>query len=506
MPTPARQPVRDPRAVVRWAVLRAEARMRALDLSNFVDLDELGDDEELDEESRALLQAMAEWQERDHDATRAQWDAAKHPRIPKGQPGGGRFRSLVDRALDALAAWEKAGGKGDPFKDFKREQLRQVALRRGIPLKRGEDRESIVQKLLADLAPPAKKVPAKKAPAKKAPAKKPAPKPGNRQDEVKAKIAQDRLEDLDYLDLRDLAREHGVEAVGRPKEDIISDVRREIAAGKVAAKAAKAVGKAKVPNANVPGRAGQFHRDVNGIEDLQRTVEGGKVVSENRLAGGVIGDTRIRTYADGTKLVWKKAKTKHENDAEQLAALTGRALGLNAPRIYRNEENAVNMEFAEGKVAYNAPVMSYQVDGVPQRIADTQDGRMMGLLDLLIDNSDRHNGNWLIRPDGRYVPIDHGYAFAGRPGRRLPDPRTAKRVRSGFAEHYYAPPGGRDLTWTHNDLTKGDVVEIRRRLEKLRPDFDHVGRADWHRFMMERLDEIGQNANGTRSRLLPALI
>lgn len=101
---------------------------------------------ELDDDSAALLVALGEFD----DLSRA-FNAAAHPRNPKGSSGGGRFRSLVDRIKDAIAEHHKSGGKGDPFEGFNREQLRKVAKARGIELKRGEDRESIAAKLLADL-------------------------------------------------------------------------------------------------------------------------------------------------------------------------------------------------------------------------------------------------------------------------------------------------------------------------------------------------------------------
>src|SRR6266498_767554 len=101
---------------------------------------------DLDEHSGALLVALAELA---GDVARA-WDPGKHPRNPKG-PGGGRFRSMVDRLKDAIASHLKGDGEGHPFDGFDREQLRRVAKARGIALKRGEDRDSIAKKLLDDI-------------------------------------------------------------------------------------------------------------------------------------------------------------------------------------------------------------------------------------------------------------------------------------------------------------------------------------------------------------------
>ena len=84
----------------------------------------------------------------------AAFDAAKHPRNPAGGPGGGRFRSTVDRLKDALTEHRKPGGKGgDPFEGFDREQLRRAAVKQGISLDRGESRDSIAKKLTDHIGP-----------------------------------------------------------------------------------------------------------------------------------------------------------------------------------------------------------------------------------------------------------------------------------------------------------------------------------------------------------------
>jgi hypothetical protein len=120
------------------------------------DLDEEADDWE--DAIDALIQALAELA---GGYVEAAWDPAKHARNPKGSPGGGRFRSMVDRLKDAITGHQKGGGKGHPFEGFDREQLRRTARARGIELKRGEDRDSIAKKLLERLggaksAPPPK--------------------------------------------------------------------------------------------------------------------------------------------------------------------------------------------------------------------------------------------------------------------------------------------------------------------------------------------------------------
>jgi len=110
------------------------------------------DDEDPDEATAALIEALAWFDEPQSDTRDAAFES-KHHRGP-----GGRFATMVDRLVKAIAE-HKAGkgkgkGKGHPFDGFDREQLRRAAKARGITLKRGEDRDSIAAKLLADLGEP----------------------------------------------------------------------------------------------------------------------------------------------------------------------------------------------------------------------------------------------------------------------------------------------------------------------------------------------------------------
>lgn len=110
------------------------------------------DREPLSEEEQALVTALDELGVQHLKAARA-WDPAKHPRGP-----GGKFRSIVDRLKESIEKHHRGDGDGHPFDGYSREQLRRVAKARGIELKRGEDRDSIAEKLLGHLGkPPAEK-------------------------------------------------------------------------------------------------------------------------------------------------------------------------------------------------------------------------------------------------------------------------------------------------------------------------------------------------------------
>lgn len=121
-----------------WIRARAEPYLRGLPELP------LDDDQRVD----ALILALEELDD-EPGLRRAAWDPGKHPRGPDG-----KFRSTVDVLKDAIRKHRKSGKSGDPFDGYDREQLRRVARARGIELKRGEGRDSIAAKLLADLGRP----------------------------------------------------------------------------------------------------------------------------------------------------------------------------------------------------------------------------------------------------------------------------------------------------------------------------------------------------------------
>lgn len=259
----------------------------------------------------------------------------------------------------------------------------------------------------------------------------------------------------------------------------------------------------------MPSRAQPYHRSATLPTDLANTVEGGGVRDEEVLSGGMIADTRLQTYANGRQVVRKTAEDVHDSDAEQVVSLMARALGLDAPEVYRNDPNTVHMTYADGDIATERiEAEGSNVDF--EALIHTDQGRALGLLDLLTNNGDRHMGNWLLGSgDDRIIPIDHGMTFPDtlvtfdRANETIGfDVAGAKRatfVKSPFVFGYMSLTGA---GWKANDLAPGDVAVIRDRLQQLRPDFEQIGRGAWLDFALARLDVIGDHATGTTSRLL----
>lgn len=107
-----------------------------------VDIDEPSD--LLDDHAEALLAAIDEHITRHGMHERAvEFDPDLHPR-----GAGGKFRSTFDRVMGELSDWARGDRSGMPLQGFSREQLRDVAKKRGLTLRRGASVEEIRQQLL----------------------------------------------------------------------------------------------------------------------------------------------------------------------------------------------------------------------------------------------------------------------------------------------------------------------------------------------------------------------
>jgi hypothetical protein len=227
---------------------------------------------------------------------------------------------------------------------------------------------------------------------------------------------------------------------------------------------------------------------------------------EVRGAGGSTADTKILTYADGTKLIHKHHGARTEaleiadtvaiTDAEELGPKVLSAFGLRAAKVERTGDVDVHMEFVDGQLGHEMAQGFFRKTSPD--VLDSEQGRLIGLADHVMANQDRNAGNWICTPDGDLVGIDHGNAFFD----------DARLSSSEFATAgLYTNPDPEHHDWKlapSNDFTPADMAEARRRLEDLRPEFERTGRTDWHDGMLRRLADVEQHAAGTRNRITPA--
>jgi len=224
-------------------------------------------------------------------------------------------------------------------------------------------------------------------------------------------------------------------------------------------------------------------------EALDRSVRSG-LESQQTLAGGAIGDTRRVRLGDGTEAIYKRAKRpvgpvtpQDQTDAEGLASLVAEAVGVRAPAVKQASSTELYMEVMPGTSA-----AAHGWRTAPYDVTDSDQGIKLGLLDVLLNNSDRHTGNWMW-DDGRLAAIDHGFAFQPGNSRWMSSPFTDRFNLTGYDPS--AP------------LTPGDVAIVRQRLERLRPQFETAGRGDWYREMLMRLNRVDAGAKENVQSLYP---
>lgn len=228
------------------------------------------------------------------------------------------------------------------------------------------------------------------------------------------------------------------------------------------------------------------------------------IVHREVLSGGQSAVTELLTLADGSKVVFKKAKpiegqsARAQQDAEELAPLVLRAAGLRAPEIYRPTANQLYMEHMQGTIASQfRESASFRVD---PGAYDPDQRWLLGMVDQVIDNYDRNGGNFLIGPGGTVLGIDHGFAFQFY---GTSTPTSAMGVTEEPAELFN---GKREnfRKWVDNDMSPADLALFRSRLVALRPEFERVGRGDWHDKMLTRLAQIQRHAKGAKRRIREA--
>jgi len=218
------------------------------------------------------------------------------------------------------------------------------------------------------------------------------------------------------------------------------------------------------------------------------------------LSGGVSAlSVSLATYPDGSRAVAKQMTTPDEIDAEVLSAKVGKAIGAPVPDVIEapgREDGmyGVWMTHIPGQVGFKL-MMSDHVAAMEAQA--TPEGKRLGLLDVLVNNRDRNDGNWIASDSGVPVGIDHSLSsFESQRidefGNALPD---GMAQMSSFALGVWTVGSGR---WRKNDLTPEEVSQLRDGLQGLKSEFDDRDRGAWHAAMMARFESIAKHAKGAQ--------
>lgn len=129
-------------------------------------------------------------------------------------------------------------------------------------------------------------------------------------------------------------------------------------------------------------------------------------------AGGRNGSVEFRHYSDGTMLAYKTIlafrDAPRQVQAEVETSRLGHALGARVAPVVADPEaphhNGLLQQYIEGDLDPGEQFEAYD------RTTHGPQAHMIGLLDALVGNADRHEGNMRF-PDEGPVGIDHGGTF-----------------------------------------------------------------------------------------------
>lgn len=246
------------------------------------------------------------------------------------------------------------------------------------------------------------------------------------------------------------------------------------------------------------------------------------ITAERRLTGGVAAQTDLIETADGKKIIRKTMggeavpgipqlnDAKRQADAEELGSMLLRAMGANAPEVYRESDTVIYMEFIDNA----KPALEYSLNNNVQDMVARDLGPVIALFDTVCSNVDRNPGNWMAKlgankDDSAVYPIDHGFAFTFEPGKEL-DPSPYQERFGGIA--YARSPfwrmthgGDRGVAyqvqgsgeWADNEFSPADIEAFRKILTQMEPEFTARGQREWYEISLRRLNEFAKYAKGT---------
>ncbi len=191
------------------------------------------------------------------------------------------------------------------------------------------------------------------------------------------------------------------------------------------------------------------------------------------------------THNDGREVIYKSGSSR-QIDAEFLGAAVGRGIGAPVPRVVMLDESTVAMERVQG-ITESTARQSYGDEHLDRIIRHTRGGRLLGVLDVLLNNTDRYPTNIVFMAGAEVSGFDHGMAFSRAPLQPRFNPFIEGLIRGGLGGGIIDHP-----------LSRRDVELIRGVVEGLRPEFVRLERSYWYDEIMGRIDELAEHATGTQ--------
>ena len=254
------------------------------------------------------------------------------------------------------------------------------------------------------------------------------------------------------------------------------------------------------PGAGNPPPAPTLEEEIRTLEERLRT----GIVREEVIGGGTATRVTVLTLGDRSKAIRKLAKLKSKlragvemQDAEELSSLLGRRLGLWVPEVVREDRLTIVMDFEEGRTPDQMSIEDRRAI-LPTYEGDNPDVIRAALFDVMIQNTDRNGGNYVIRDDGGIALIDHGMAFNMRSDMEtvFRGPGFARFIAGEFDKYVGESFGPSDR------YSRDDVEFLRQNLTAMRSEFERLDRLDWYDQAHRNLDVLDENARG-QDRVFP---
>lgn len=151
-----------------------------------------------------------------------------------------------------------------------------------------------------------------------------------------------------------------------------------------------------------------------------------------KISGGAINNFVVMVEHDGKQFLVKQPGMGREYRNEEVGGAVANAFGLSyaaviinpdavdhggeygeGPEDYFDDDEVegdpmIVFPFIDGDVGYEA-MEKIKAKHPARHFSDSDDFMKIAVMDLILQNRDRHSGNWMMRKDGRIIPIDHGF-------------------------------------------------------------------------------------------------
>jgi hypothetical protein len=232
----------------------------------------------------------------------------------------------------------------------------------------------------------------------------------------------------------------------------------------------------------------------------------GTEVGIDDISSGQVGIVSKVTTKDGSYIrkeskSWGSSTGKEITDAEDLVAELGIRIGAPVPVAERVNQTTVHMELVDGTPAGDhfdiegRDDYEYNTDPERDKILKSRKGRLLGLLDLMTLNGDRHEYNWMIDKNGDPIGIDHGLGWStAKPAdsTQIPDDKLIK----GWMDQIESPFVPSFVPYDEM-FRRSDIDKARSALDAMETRFNEMRKPRWIGISRRVLDIIEEQMDMT---------